>query len=258
MKLKIITTILSLLLAVEPVMGRTVVETVKNTFSERLQYSVRVGYNVGGNMPLGMPEEIRALNSYTPQMNPVVGGDALLPINDRWAGYIGLRFENKAMSEDAKVKNYHMEISKGGQTLAGMFTGDVTTKTCEWMLTLPIQAVLHWNKVDLRLGPYVSYLINREFSGWAHNGYLRVDDPTGAKVLLGEGPNERGDYDFSEHMCRWHFGIGLGADWHFGSRMGAYAELNWGMTPTMLGDFHTIEQKLFPIYGTLGLTYKLK
>ena len=155
MKLKIITTILSLLLAVEPVMGRTVVETVKNTFSERLQYSVRVGYNVGGNMPLGMPEEIRALNSYTPQLNPVVGGDALLPINDRWAGYIGLRFENKAMSEDAKVKNYHMEISKGGQTLAGMFTGDVTTKTCEWMLTLPIQAVLHWNKVDLRLGPYV-------------------------------------------------------------------------------------------------------
>ena len=151
-----------------------------------------------------------------------------------------------------------MEIVKGGERMAGRFTGDVTTKTTEWMLTLPIQAVLHINKVDLRVGPYLSYLLNREFSGWAHNGYLRVDDPTGAKILLGEEANERGDYDFSEHMRRWHWGIGVGADWRFGKRMGAYAELNWGVTPTMKSNFHTIEQKLFPIYGTLGLTYRLR
>ena len=138
-----------MLLAVGPMMGRTVAESVKQTFGERLQYTVRVGYNVGGNMPLGMPEEIRALNSYTPQLNPVIGGDLLLPINDRWAGYIGLRFENKAMSEDAKVKNYNMEITKGGDTMGGRFTGDVMTKTSEWMLTLPIQAMLHWKKDDL-------------------------------------------------------------------------------------------------------------
>ena len=209
-------------------------------------------------MPLGMPEEIRKLNSYTLQLSPAVGGDALLPLNDQWAAVVGLRFENKAMSEDANVKNYHMEISKGGQTLAGMFTGDVTTKATQWMLTLPIQAALHIQKVDLRVGPYLSYLLNREFSGWAHNGYLRVDDPTGAKVELGEAANERGDYDFSEHMRRWQWGIGIGADWHFGNRMGAYAELNWGVTPTMKSKFHTIEQKLYPIYGTLGLTYRLR
>ena len=246
------------LLAVGPMTGRTVIDRVKHTFGEKLQYTLRVGYNVGGNMPIGMPAEIRKLNSYTPQLNPSVGGDALYPINEHWGALVSLRFENKAMSEDAQVKNYNMEMVKGGERMAGRFTGDVTTKTTEWMLTLPVQAVLHIDKVDLRVGPYLSYLLNREFSGWAHNGYLRVDDPTGAKVMLGEATNERGDYDFSEHMRRWHWGIGIGADWHFGKRMGAYAELNWGVTPTMKSNFHTIEQKLFPIYGTLGLTYRLR
>lgn len=249
-KTKILTTLAMAALALCPMTG--------HTLAERLQYTLRVGYNVGGNMPIGMPEEIRALNSYTPQLNPSVGGDAMLPVNDRWAAVVSLRFENKAMSEDARVKNYNMEIVKGGEKMAGRFTGDVTTKTTEWMLTLPVQAALHINKVDIRVGPYVSYLLNREFSGWAHNGYLRVDDPTGAKVLLGEASNERGDYDFSEHMRRWHWGIGIGADWHFGKRMGAYAELNWGLSATMKSDFHTIEQTLYPVYGTLGLTYRLR
>ena len=248
-KMRFLTTIFSLLLVIIPLFGRTIAEST---------LTFRVGYNIGGNMPIGMPAEIRKLNSYTPQMNPSVGADLQLPLSANWGAMAGLRFENKAMREDAQVKNYHMEISKGGDKMSGMFTGDVTTKTTEWMITLPVQAVWHINKVELRLGPYLSYLVNREFSGWAHNGYLRVDDPTGAKVILGEVANERGEYDFSEHMRRWHWGVGLGADWRFGKHMGAYAELNWGLSQTMKSDFHTIEQSLYPIYGTLGLTYRLK
>lgn len=248
--MRFLITIIAALLVFAPMPARTI--------DEKLHFMVRVGYDVGGNMPIGLPPEIRKLNSYTPQLNPSVGFDAKLTFNDHWSALASLRFENKGMSEDANVKNYHMEITRGDQKLAGMFTGDVTTKTAEWMLTLPIQAAFRINKVDLRVGPYISYLINREFSGWAHNGYLRKDDPTGAKIELGEGPNERGDYDFSEHMRHWQWGVGLGADWHFGKRMGAYAELNWGVTPTMKSDFHTIEQTLYPIYGTLGLTYRLR
>ena len=238
--------------------GRTVIDRVKHTFGERLLYTLRVGYNVGGNMPIGMPAEIRKLNSYTPQLNPSVGGDALYPINDRWGAVVSLRFENKAMSEDARVKNYNMEIVKGGERMAGRFTGDVTTKTTEWMLTLPIQAVLHINKVDLRVGPYLSYLLNREFSGWAHNGYLRVDDPTGAKILLGEEANERGDYDFSEHMRRWQMGLDLGTDYHIARRLDLSADLSWGLTGLMHSSFKTVEQTLYPIYGTLSLAYQIK
>lgn len=220
--------------------------------------NVRLGYGIGGTMPLGMPATIRHLNSYKMQFNPSLGIDVAYPVYKNWSIMAGLQLENKGMDEDAQVKNYKMEITRGGQTLAGVFTGDVTTKVTEWMLTLPVQAVFHYKKVNFKFGPYVSYVGNREFSGWAHNGYLRVDDPTGPKVLLGEGKDERGEYDFTSSMRRMQVGVDLGVDYHFDNRFGAFFDLAWGMSQLHKTDFHTIEQTLYPIYGKVGLTYRLK
>ena len=225
---------------------------------EHKQIIVRLGYNIGGTAPLGLPATIRHLNSYTPQMSPALGLDVLFPF-DGWRGVLtGLRMERKAMSEDDNVKNYHMEITRGGETLAGVFTGDVTTKTHQWLLTVPVQAVWRVKKVNIKLGPYASWVISKGFSGWAHNGYLRVDDPTGAKVVLGEEEGERGDYDFSDNLRNWQVGLGLGADWQFNRRMGLYADLNWGFTGAFRNDFRTIEQTLFPIYGQMGFIFRLR
>ena len=224
----------------------------------KYQVKARLGYNIGGTMPLGMPASIRKLNSYSLQMTPAVGADFLLPIDNSRGVQIGLLFEHKGMKEDANVKNYHMEITQGGQTLSGMFTGDVTTKVSQWMLSLPIQAVWRVKKVNLKFGPYVSIVMGQEFSGWAHSGYLRVNDPTGPKVELGEVENERGNYDFSEHLRKAQFGMTLGADWNLGGRLGLYADVNWGMTAIFQSDFHTIEQNLYPVYGQLGITYRIK
>lgn len=227
-------------------------------FQGRTIIIARFGYNLGGTMPLGLPASIRHLNSYTPQLAPSVGVDVLFP-NDDWRGFLtGFRVERKAMREDATVKNYHMEITQSGQTLAGMFTGDVTTKSSQWLFTVPIQAVWRVNRVNVKVGPYASLVFHRDFSGWAHNGYLRVDDPTGAKVVLGEADDERGNYDFDDHVRNWQIGLTLGADWHLSNRFGLYADLNWGLSKLFNGDFHTIEQSLYPIYGQLGVTYRIK
>lgn len=227
-------------------------------FEGRRIISARLGYNIGGTMPLSLPASIRHLNSYTPQFAPAVGVDVLFPIDD-WRGFLtGFRVERKAMSEDATVKNYHMEITQGGQTLAGMFTGDVTTNVSMWAFTLPVQAVWRVNRVNLRMGPYASLLFAKDFSGWAHNGYLRVDDPTGAKVELGEAEDERGNYDFDENMCNWQVGLTVGVDWHLSNRFGLYADLNWGFSTLFYNDFHTIGQAMYPIFGQLGVTYRIK
>ncbi|MBR1803962.1 MAG: PorT family protein, partial [Muribaculaceae bacterium] len=57
----------------------------------------RLGYNLGGTMPLGMPASIRKLNSYSLQMAPAVGANVLLPIDASRGIQLGLLFENKAM-----------------------------------------------------------------------------------------------------------------------------------------------------------------
>lgn len=219
----------------------------------------RLGYGIGGTAPVGMPATIRSLNDYRLRPNLSVGVDASKPLGSRWEMLVGVHFENKGMYTDATVKNYHMQITRGGETLEGVFTGKVVTRVRQWMFTVPVQATYQiGKKADLRFGPYVSLLIDRGFDGSAYDGYLRVGDPTGPKVELGSGDNERGTYDFSEHMRRVQYGLDLGADWRFCRRIGAFADLSWGLDGVFHSDFKTVEQTLYPIYGTIGITYKIK
>ncbi|HEY9551960.1 MAG TPA: porin family protein [Prevotella sp.] len=219
----------------------------------------QVGYSIGGTAPIGLPATIRKLNSYDLRPNLMLGVIAHKPLYQKLGVAVALRFENKAMTEDANVKNYHMEMVRGGETISGMFTGDENTKVEQWMFTLPVQATLALNdKLHLRLGPYISYLVSRNFSGYAHDGYLRVDNPTGAKVELGSDVSTRGNYDFSEHMRRVQWGIGAGVDWTVYRHWGVYGELNWGLTGVHHSHFKTIEQTLYPIFATIGITHKIK
>lgn len=219
----------------------------------------RLGYSIGGVAPVGLPATIRGLNNYRLQPNLSIGVDATKPIKRQWSLLLGLHFENKGMNEDARVKNYYEQIERGSERLEGRFTGDVTTIVREWMFTVPLQAVWHANDhLNLRVGPYVSYLTSKSFTGYAHNGYLRVGDPTGPKVILGNDVENRGSYDFSDNMRRMQCGVALGADLHLRDRLGAYADLSWGLSGVHNGDFKVIEQTLYPIFGTIGLTYTIK
>ena len=254
---KIFLSILMLATSVTVMQAESFLTNVKS-FLKPWRVDVHLGYGIGGSAPIGIPETIRELNRFSLTPNLMLGLDAHRDINDRWGFMTGIHFENKGMSIDATVKNYHMEITRGGQTLAGQFTGRVVTDVTAWMFTLPIQATFNVSKVQFKLGPYFSYLTNRTFDGYAYNGYLRVGNPTGEKVELGAAEGERGDYDFSEHLRRFQWGVDLGVDWHITKRLGAFADLSWGLSGIHQSDFHTIEQTLFPIYGTVGVSYRIR
>lgn len=224
-----------------------------------LTYDLHFGYSVGGTAPIGMPATIRGLDSYRLEPNYSLGLGVNKPLNERWGLSSGLYIENKGMHIKATVKNYKMTITRGGETLAGRFTGHNSSKAEQWMLTLPVQAAYFFSPtVQVRLGPYVSYVCTRHFTGYAYDGYLRVDNPTGPKVELGSDETTRGSYDFSENMRKLQFGVMAGADWHFHRRWGLFADITWGLTGVFKSDFNTIEQTLYPIYGTIGISYKLK
>ncbi len=135
----------------------------------------------------------------------------------------------------------------------------VITKVEEWVLTLPIRVAYDLSsRFRLHGGPYVSYVFSHHFSGEAYNGYLRQGDPTGVRIDMGYEPETRGTYDFSSHMRRMQFGVEAGFDWNGYRRWGLAAGVSWGLTGVFKSDFHTIEQTLYPIYGTIGLTYRFK
>ena len=222
-------------------------------------FDARLGYAVGGTAPIGMPATIRGLNSYSLRPNLSVGIDVSRAMCGRWWLMSGLRIENKGMKIDAEVKNYHMTITQGGEQLEGYFTGNDVTEVTQWMVTVPFTAL--WKagrKVSLYGGPYVSLLLSRDFSGYVYDGYLRVGDPTGDRVEMGHDEGERGTYDFSDNMRRFQTGIVVGAKWQATRQWGLFADLSWGLTGIHKSSFKTIEQTLYPIYGTIGVSYKIK
>ncbi len=229
-----------------------------HTVLDGVKLYARLGYNLGGTSPIGLPSTIRSLESYKLCNNSVIGVDAIKPFDSHWRLLIGLRFENKDMEIDAKVKNYHMQMVRGGESLEGVFTGSINTQVRQWMVTLPIQATYCINrKLRLRMGPYLSYLFSKNFEGSAYDGYLRVGNPTGPLVEMGNENGTRGTYDFSEYMRHLQVGVGIGIDCNIYRRFGLYADINWGLNGIHRSNFKTIEQTLYPIFGTVGLNYRI-
>ena len=59
-------------------------------------------------------------------------------------------------------------------------------------------------------------------------------------------------------MRTMQFGIAVGADVSLTSRLGLSADVSWGLTGIFPGDYKTVEQTLYPIYGTIGIYYYIK
>ena len=83
------------------------------------------------------------------------------------------------------------------------------------------------------------------------------------KLLRGIQQMQLGNYQdntidaFSDEVRRLQLGLTLGADWQALPRLGFSLDLSMGFTGLFPADFSTVEQTLYPLYGTLGVCYEL-
>ena len=222
-----------------------------------LELKARAGYSIGGTAPIGIPATIRSIEAFRLTPSLMIGADLGLSLSGNWGLMTGLRLENKAMDTEVTTKGYRMEVVKGDSKIEGLFTGHVKQEVTEWMLTLPVMGTYRVSdKVMLKAGPYLSLLLDKDFSGIASDGYLRQGDPTGPRINMGNKEGEWATYDFSDDMRNLQMGIAVGADWQLHPHIGLSADLNWGLTGIFNSDFKTVEQTLYPIYGTIGVFWK--
>jgi len=225
---------------------------------DSLSYDARLGYTVGGTIPTHIGKEIRGINSFNPGLNFSLAAEATLPLDAHWAIHSGLRLELGSMDVDSRVKNYEIEVVRGEESLNGIFMGNVRIKTTQRRLSLPVQAQYSFSpEFKLRGGMFMGWLFSRKFWGWAYDGYLREGSPIGAKIEMGHEPGDRGDFDFDKNMRHMQWGLDVGADWQFHRRWGLFAELTYGFGGLFKSDFHSV-QTLRPMYGSLGITYRIK
>ena len=225
---------------------------------DSVNVDARLGYVVGGTIPTHMGREIRGINRFDPGLNFMVSLEGSLPLKNNWSIHTGLRYELGSMDVDSRVKNYDIEVVRGDESLAGIFTGNVRIRTAQRRITLPIQAQYDFSpQFKLRGGLFLGWLANRRFWGWAYDGYLREGTPVGAKIEMGTEPGDRGDFDFDKNMRHMQWGLDVGADWQFSHRWGLFAELTYGFSGLFKSDFHSV-QTLRPMYGSLGISYRIK
>ena len=231
---------------------------VKASVLDSLHVDARLGYTLGGTLPTHMDNKIRHINKYDLGLNFAVSLEADLPLKGRWALHSGLRYELGSMDVDSRVKNYDIEVVRGDESLDGIFNGNVCIKSTQRRITLPIQATYYCSpQLQLRGGVFMGWLTNRRFWGWAYDGYLRQGSPIGPKIEMGREPGERGDFDFDKDMRHIQWGVDAGLDWHFHPRWGLFAEMTYGLSGLFKSNFTSV-QTLRPLYGTLGILYRIK
>jgi hypothetical protein len=156
------------------------------------------------------------------------------------------------MKTDAQVKNYQMKmVADDNGEVEGVWTGGVITRVDNSYLTLPVLAVWKPSKRwGVKLGPYVSYLLEGEFSGSAYNGYLREGSPVGDKIEI-----DRAIYNFSSDLRSWNWGAQLGGEWRAFPHLIAELDLTWGINSIFQKDFEVITYSMYPLYTSLSFAY---
>ncbi len=224
---------------------------IQSTF-RGLEYEVKAGFSIGGVSPIPLPAEIRAIESYNPTMLIAIEGNATKWFSKKWGAEVGIRFENKGMRTDARVKNYNMEMTADdGGFMKGAWTGYVKTKVRNSYLTFPILATYKVSpRWIIKGGVFLSYMAEGEFSGSAYDGYIRNEDPTGEKINVTEAT-----YDFSSDLRNFAWGAQLSASWRAFKHLNVFADLTWGANDIFKKDFDVIQFNMYPIYLNMGFGY---
>lgn len=224
-------------------------------FTQNMDYQVKAQFSIGGSAPLGLPREIRSVKSYNPGLQTGFEANATKWANQQWGVRLGVRFEEKGMKTDARVKNYLIEVNSAKGPSRGYFTGDVYTNVSNTYLTFPISAVYNlsenWN---LYGGVFLSGLIDRNFTGNVSNGYLRENAPTGLKVEFNDDASA--DFDYSDDLNRFQWGFQAGGEWNLNSHFRLFSDVSYGANRLFKKDFEDISFSMHNIYLNLGFGYQ--
>lgn len=224
------------------------------TNNNGMEYKVQAGFNIGATSPIGLPAEVRGINSYKPTPNLSVAGYAIKMFNSMWGVKAGLRFENKGMETGISVKNYKMTINihtgddVGVKT--GYFTGDIINKTRMGYISVPVSAVYRLNnRWDFNAGIYAAYAIDCNFTGKVVQGQIRETPLT---PVIGV---TKADYNYSDDLQKWDVGVEIGASCKVYRNLAIDANFTWGTMSVLDPDKRKMEMDNYNLYLNVGVSY---
>ncbi|MBR1792834.1 MAG: PorT family protein [Bacteroidales bacterium] len=219
-------------------------------------FAVKPGINIGAVAPTSMPKEIREIKGYSPLTNGSLYVEVSHPIGDSNLNPLqlvsGIIIERNSMKTHARVKNYSTEIRSDGNTVAGVWTGDVKTRYSATALKVPLSVRYRVNPtLYAHIGIYGAWLISKSFGGSVMDGYLREGNPTGEKALFENG--QSASYNFDNQLRELQWGLCTGIEWHFFQRFLVSGQFSYGLNNIFKHDFKTISFEMHPIFFNVSI-----
>ncbi len=227
-----------------------------------LEWYLNLGLNMGGSMPVPIPEEVRKLNSYNPKINPHIGIGTIYKLDDKWGIGTELSIGNKGMrvTDEVKYMRTRVLVSKPGEeerVVEGYFVGKNKTNVNLQYLSLTLVGTYYIHpKWELKAGIYASSILDSKFTGNVSDGYLREGTPNGLKVKI-EAHNPA-TFDFSENMRDFDAGFIIGGKYNATDRIGVFVNFNCGLTDIFYRDESPIQFKMQNLYVSFGVSYQFK
>lgn len=219
-------------------------------------YKVGAGFNIGAMAPMGLPAEIRKIDSYSPTMNLSVKFYATRMLSAKWGLQSGVIFDNKGMKTGIEVKDYHLTMNVvSGEALGtrtGYYTGRIKNETKLSYITIPVCAAFRPNdKWEFSGGPYVAFAINRSFIGNVSEGKMR-EDPLHPAIGINHA-----EYNYSDDLRKFDTGLTLGCSRRVYRALSVTGNLQWGFLSVLNPSTRKIDMNTYNIYLNIGVTYKL-
>ncbi|MBB4035919.1 hypothetical protein GGR21_001814 [Dysgonomonas hofstadii] len=226
------------------------------------EWYFNLGLNMGGSMPVPIPEEVRKIESYNPKINPHVGVGTIYYLTEKWGIGTELSVGSKGMrvTDEVKYMRTRVLVSKPGEeekTVEGYFVGKNMTNVSLYYLTLSVSGIYSITpKWEVKAGIYASGIGKTKFTGNVSDGYLREGTPNGLRVDI-EADNPA-TFDFSDNMRDFDAGFIIGGKYKVNDRIGVFVDFNCGLTDIFYRDQSPIQFKMQNLYASFGVSYKLK
>ncbi|MDR1055675.1 MAG: PorT family protein [Prevotellaceae bacterium] len=257
--MKKIIALLLIILAAQAVYGQSGENTAKEK-TYTLEHKIVAGFNFGATAPMPIPEEVRKVEAWWPQFGAQLGYNILMRGTGNWGIGSGIMLDYKGMGVRDKVKYMHtivdINTDDNQGKFEGYFTGRNQTIVKNSYVTIPVYLTYYLKeKWRFRLGGYASYLFSSEFSGKVWDGYIRVDDYTGEKILIPE--YQPAFFNFGDKLRSFDFGVIGGSEYKLNYRFGIFTNISYGITSIFQSSFKGVGFKMHNLYATIGMTYTL-
>ncbi|HAN19439.1 MAG: hypothetical protein A2X13_02075 [Bacteroidetes bacterium GWC2_33_15] len=225
-----------------------------NCYSQERKLSVypALGIDLGGATPFPF-SDIPDGAGGTPEPYPFLGLGAEYPVSGNWKIAAEVNYRVISFTADADVISQPYYPGDGSKLY---FSGETYTDVELRMVEFPLVGIYQLRDSRAVLfGIYYSIILEGTFNTDASDGVINADKSITDNAILPGSADA--NYDFSEFLDNYDYGILLGYRYKLSDKMNLYGRIQVGFKSIFKPDFDNIDYEMYQVRLNIGASYRI-